>query len=234
MLPSKHTLEDNLAHDTSPNNRGSRRFAGLDVVHERAVVRIAVDVHKCRVACELRRRNGCESEGGSDQRVTEQGVPPMFRSGYSLSGQCFVSGDDDAISRAGARPISHSSSIAQALPTGAGAKCADAEVCIFLFCAFSQCRHRPQRLCQPPDVSQCRQSRRLADRAVFFPARRPIAGPVRSRSHDPRLWCDDGGVPASREPPLGTPLAKQALAISPPGPSRGSRPPWLGWPGRRC
>ena len=92
----------------------------------------------------------------------------MFRSGYSLSGQCFVSGDDDAISRAGARPISHSSSIAQALPTGAGAKCADAEVCIFLFCAFSRCRHRPQRLCQPPDVSQCRQSRRLADRLFSF------------------------------------------------------------------
>ena len=89
MLPLKHTPEDNLAHDTSPNNRGSRRFAGLfaglDVVHERAAGRVAVDVHRCRVACELRRRNGCESEGGSDQRVTEQGVPPMFLSGYPLS-----------------------------------------------------------------------------------------------------------------------------------------------------
>ena len=60
--------------------------------------------------------------------------------------------------------------------------------------------HRPGAVAAP----QCRQSRRLADRAVFFPARRPIAGPVRGRSRDPRLWCDDGGVPASRGPPLGT------------------------------
>ena len=37
-----------------------------------------------------------------------------------------------------------------------------------------------------------------------------------------------------REGHPGHPLAGQALAISPPGPSRGSRPPWLGWPGRRC
>jgi uncharacterized protein len=41
-----------------------------------------------------------------------------------------------------------------------------------------------------------------------------------------------GSGVASADP--GHPLAGQALSISPPGPSRGSRPPWLGWPGRRC
>ena len=50
---------------------------------------------------------------------------------------------------------------------------------------------------------QCRQSRRVADRAIFVPLHRPVASPTGSWNHDPRFCADDGRVPTSQEPTLG-------------------------------
>src|SRR6202035_4167893 len=67
-----------------------RRFVGVDVVYDRAVVRVAADVGSRRAARDGRRGNGFESKSGGDQRVAKHVVPPRLLSGSSRSGKYFV------------------------------------------------------------------------------------------------------------------------------------------------